>query len=208
MITVLTKAQSEFFFMDEEVPSREHISEMLRAWSDGDGRAADRFMPLVYDELRRQAHRYLRRERPNHTLQTSALVHEAYLRLIGQENVDWQNRAHFFGLAAQMMRRILVNYAVKRQRNKRGGHNEDRSLTELTVADQEQQVDVLELNEALTRLQQLDEQQARIVELRYFGGLSIRETAHFLSISPATVSREWAMAKAWLYSQLTDEAQQ
>ena len=189
----------------EVVPlQREEISELLKAWSDGDREAAERFMPLIYDELRRQAHRYLNRERPNHTLQTTALVHEAYLRLADQRNVTWQNRAHFFGLAAQMMRRILVNYAINRNREKRGGLNDRISLDEtIMIAGDRGDVDVLSLDEALTRLEELDERQARVVELRYFSGLSIEETAEVLGISPATVKREWNMARTWLRAELS-----
>ena len=189
----------------EVVPlQREEISELLKAWSDGDREAAERFMPLIYDELRRQAHRYLNRERPNHTLQTTALVHEAYLRLADQRNVTWQNRAHFFGLAAQMMRRILVNYAVSRNREKRGGLNERISLDEtIMIAGDSSDVDIISLDDALTRLEELDERQARVVELRYFSGLSIEETAEVLGISPATVKREWNMARTWLRAELS-----
>ena len=176
---------------------------MLKAWSEGDRHAADQFMPLIYDELRRQAHRYLRRERANHTLQTTALVHEAYLRLVQQRDVSWQNRAHFFALAAQMMRRILVNYAVSRQREKRGGPAETIQLDDtIQVEATERNVDLIGLDEALNRLEKLDERQARVVELRYFGGLSIEETAEVMSISPATVKREWNMARAWLRAEL------
>jgi RNA polymerase sigma-70 factor, ECF subfamily len=191
--------------MDEVRPKPEEISKMLKAWGGGDREAAERFVPLIYDELRRQAHRYLNRERRNHTLQTTALVHEAYLRLADQRSVNWQNRAHFFCLAAQMMRRILVNYAVSRKREKRGGANEPASFDEaLTVIADAGEVDVVSLDEALTRLEKLDERQARVVELRYFSGLSIEETAEALDISSATVKREWNMARAWLRAELTD----
>ncbi len=184
---------------------REAVSEMLKAWSAGDRAAADRFMPIIYDELRQQAHRYLKGERQNHTLQTTALVHEAYLRLIEQTNVDWQGRAHFFGLAAQMMRRILVNYAVSRSREKRGGVNETIALDEtIMIANDNSEVDLLALDEALTGLEKMDERQARVVELRYFSGLSIDETAEVLAISPATVKREWNMARAWLRAELSE----
>jgi RNA polymerase sigma factor (TIGR02999 family) len=190
--------------MDESSDSRIRITERLKAWSGGDDEAANALMPVIYGELRRQAHRYLRRERPNHTLQTSALVHEAYLRLIEQQHVAWQNRAHFFALAAQMMRRILVNYAINRNRDKRGGPHEDLPLDEaMTIGCDQGDVNMLALDEALTRLEALDQQQARIVELRYFSGLSIEQTAEALEISPATVKRDWAMAKAWLRSQLS-----
>ena len=190
----------------EGVPlQREEISELLKAWSGGDREAAERFMPLIYDELRRQAHRYLGRERPNHTLQTTALVHEAYLRLVDQQHVSWQNRAHFLGLAAQMMRRILVNYAVSRNREKRGGPNEIAELDEamMIASDNTNDVDVLALDQALTRLEELDERQARVIELRYFSGLSIEATAEVLGVSPATVKREWNMARTWLRAELS-----
>jgi RNA polymerase sigma factor (TIGR02999 family) len=177
---------------------------MLRAWGDGDREAAERFMPLIYDELRRQARRYLDRERPNHTLQTTALVHEAYIRLNDQNKVKWQNRSHFFGVAAQMMRRILVNYAVGQKRAKRGGSAITVPLEEsLQIAVADSEVDLLALDEALSRLDDLDSRQARIVELRYFSGLSIEETAEVLNISAATVKREWNMARTWLRAELT-----
>ena len=189
--------------MPEVRPETVDITQMLKAWSEGDRSAADQFMPLIYDQLRRQAHRYLNRERANHTLQTTALVHEAYLRLIEQRDVSWQNRAHFFGLAAQMMRRILVNYAVSRQREKRGGPAETIQLDDtIQVGATEKSVDLIGLDEALNRLEKLDARQARVIELRYFGGMSIEETAEVMAISPATVKREWNMARAWLRSEL------
>lgn len=184
---------------------RAEISEMLKEWSGGDREAAERFMPIIYDELRRQAHRFLNNERQNHTLQTTALVHEAYLRLLEQPDINWQNRAHFFGLAGQMMRRILVNYAVSRNREKRGGKNENVELDEaMMIASDSSEVDLLALDQALTRLEDLDERQARVVELRYFSGLNIEQTAEVLGVSPATVKREWNMAKAWLRAELSD----
>ncbi len=182
----------------------EEITGMLKAWGSGDGEIAEQFMPLIYGELRRQAHRHLNRERPNHTLQTTALVHEAYLRLIEQKRINWQNRTHFFALAAKMMRRILVNYAVSRRRHKRGGTNEDLPLDEtLRIAGDKKDADLLALNDALIRLEKMDERQALVVELRYFSGLSIEETAQVLGISPATVKRDWNMARAWLRAELT-----
>ncbi|HEY0458750.1 MAG TPA: sigma-70 family RNA polymerase sigma factor [Pyrinomonadaceae bacterium] len=189
--------------MKEASLNRGEITAMLKAWSGGNREAMDNLVPLVYQELRRQAHRYLNRERSNHTLQTTALVHEAYLRLIDQRFVDWQNRAHFFGIAANMMRRILVNYAVSRHRDKRGGAGENLPLEEgLSVAAEERDMDLIALDKALNELAKLDERQSRIVELRYFSGLSIEETAEVLKISPATVKRDWSMAKAWLRSEL------
>jgi RNA polymerase sigma-70 factor (ECF subfamily) len=178
------------------------ITEMLRDWSSGKQEALDALLPLVYDELHRQAARYLRRERVGHTLQTTALINEAYLKLIDQRDVNWQNRAHFFGIAAQAMRRILVDYARQRQSEKRGG-GENLPLEEIALAiSAERSVDLVALDEALTQLAKLDERQSRIVELRYFGGLSIEETAETLHISPATVKNDWRTAKAWLYSEL------
>ena len=190
--------------MDEASSNRGEITEMLKACSGGNREAMDKLVPFVYQELHRQARQYLRRERSNHTLQTTALVHEAYLRLIEQRFVDWQNRAHFFGLAANMMRRILVNYAVSQNRLKRGGKDETLPLEEaLCVAVEERDVDLLALDRALNELAELDERQARIVELRYFGDLTIEETAEVLSISTATVKRDWNMAKAWLRAELS-----
>jgi len=190
--------------MDEVLPERGEITGMLKACSGGDREAMDKLVPLVYPELRRQAHRYLRSERPNHTLQTTALVHEAYLRLIEQHSVDWQNRSHFFGLAANMMRWILVNYAISQNRLKRGGKDENLPLEEaFSIAARERDVDLLALDCALNELAELDERQAQIVELRYFGDLTIEETAEVLSISTATVKRDWNMAKAWLRAELS-----
>lgn len=192
----------ETVLSNDDVPSQE-ITAMLRAWGKGDRTVLDQMLPLVYDELHRQAHRYLRRERPNHTLQTTALINEAYLKLVDQRVVQWQNRAHFFGIAAQAMRRILVDYAKTKNREKRGGAVPDLPLDEaLLVAATGQSIDLLALDEALTRLALIDEQQARVVELKYFSGLSIEETAEVLGISPATVKRDWQMAKAWLRHEL------
>ena len=177
---------------------------MLQEWSGGKQEALDALLPLVYAELHRQASRYLRRERAGHTLQTTALIHEAYLKLIDQREVNWQNRAHFFGIAAQAMRRILVDYARERHRAKRGGIGENLPLEEAAlVVSEERRVDLVALDEALTRLAKFDERQARIVELRYFSGLSIEETAEVLGISPATVKSDWNVAKAWLRHEIT-----
>jgi RNA polymerase sigma factor (TIGR02999 family) len=185
-------------------PPKETITELLHAWSDGEREGADALVPLVYEELKRQARRYLRRERAGHTLQTTALVNEAYLKLIDQRNVRWQNRAHFFGIAAQMMRRILVDYARERNRQKRGGAAENLPLDEaFAIAAGERDLDLLALDEALNRLAEMDERQARIVELRYFSGLSIEETAEVVGLSVSTVKANWSMAKAWLYHELT-----
>ena len=177
---------------------------MLRDWSGGRQDALDALLPLVYAELRRQASRCLRGERVGHTLQTTALINEAYLKLIDQREVNWQNRQHFFGIAAQMMRRILVDYARTRHREKRGGANEDLPLeaAELVLSGGKS-VDLVELDQALDRLAKMDERQAKIVELRYFGGLSVEETAEALRVSPATVKNDWRTAKAWLHQELT-----
>lgn len=189
--------------MGPDPTGRPGITEMLKAWSGGNVEVAEDLMPLVYDELRHQARRYLRRERGNHTLQTTGLVHEAYLRLVDQKEVTWENRAHFFGIASQMMRRILVNYAVSRTREKRGGGAVQITLDErIPGSSNENDEQLIGLDQALTRLEALDERQARIVEMRYFTGLSIEETAEVLGISPATVKREWTMAKAWLRAEL------
>ena len=165
--------------------------------------ALDKLMPAVYDELRRQAARYLRREQAGHTLQTTALIHEAYMRLVDQRNVQWQNRAQFFGIAAQMMRRILVDHARTKKRVKRGGSDIKVSLADATMPVEERDLDVIALDEALTRLAEIDEQQSRVVELRFFSGLTVEETAEVMGISPATVKRDWSMAKAWLHRELS-----
>ena len=183
----------------------QQITVLLREWSDGKREALDELLPLVYDELHKQARRYLRKERQDHTLQTTALIHEAYLKLIDQRSVAWENRTHFFAIAAQMMRRILVDHARTRHREKRGGDDAVKLPLEeamLIVVD-EKDVDLLALDEALNGLEAVDEQQARVVELRYFSGLSLEETAEALKISRATVARDWAMAKAWLHRELT-----
>jgi RNA polymerase sigma factor (TIGR02999 family) len=185
-------------------PSQD-VSQMLRDWRNGDAQALDRLLPLVYDELKRLAAGYLRRERPGHTLQTTALVHEAYLRLVDQTHADWQNRAQFIGVAANLMRRILVDHAREKQATKRGSGALRLSLNDITGKAKEKDAEVLALHDALTELQTFDPQQSRIVELRYFAGLSIAETAEVAGISPATVKREWNAAKAWLYNQLKHE---
>lgn len=177
---------------------------MLKEWSSGSRDALDALLPFVYAELRRQAARYLRKERQGHTLQTTALIHEAYLKLIDQRDVNWQNRAHFFGVAAQMMRRILVDYARGKNRAKRGGIGADLPLEETALmVFEEKSVDLIALDEALERLAKFDARQAQIIELRYFSGLSIEETAEVLRISPATVKNDWRTAKAWLYQEIT-----
>lgn len=194
------------FLLDMESYMRQapqNVTQLLIGWGDGDKEALDRLLPIVYDELRRQAARYLRRERVGHTLQTTALIHEAYLRLVDQKNVQWQNRAQFFGIAAQLMRRILVDHARTKKRAKRGGSDIRVSLVEAAAATKSQDLDVVALDEALERLEKIDEQQSKIVELRFFSGLTVEETAEVLSISPATVKRDWSMARAWLHREMT-----
>ena len=181
--------------MDSGPPT---ITQLLMQWSNGDQQALEQLTPLVYDELRQMARTYLRRERPDHTLQATALVHEAYLRLIDQHSVSWQNRAHFFGIASQMMRRILVNHALARATAKRGGNVEKLSLDEATGFAGQRELDLISLDEALKELELLDSRQTRIVEIRFFGGLSMTETAEVLKLSPATVKREWSTARLWL----------
>ena len=182
----------------------QHITQLLNQWSNGDAEVLDDLMPLIYVELRRQASGYLRRERVNHTLQPTALINEAYLKLIDQRDVKWQNRAHFFAIAAQAMRRILVDYARERHREKRGGAAENLPIDEaLTIVSQEKSVDLVALDEALNKLAKFDERQSRVVELRYFSGLSIDETAEVLNVSNVTVRRDWNMAKAWLLQEIT-----
>lgn len=179
------------------------VTQLLEHVGEGRPNAYDALLPIVYAELRRQAARHLRRERVNHTLQPTALVNEAFMRLIDQRNQRWQNRAHFFGIASQAMRRILVDHARGQARLKRGGPKAQVTLDEGMLSADAAPVDVLDLDEALTRLEQIDERQARVVELRFFGALSVEETAEVMKLSPATVKREWSMAKAWLYAELS-----
>jgi RNA polymerase sigma factor (TIGR02999 family) len=183
--------------------SPQEVTQMLVDWRNGDKQALDRLMPLVYGELRRIASRYMRREREGHTLQTTALVNEAYLRMVGNNSVDWQNRAHFFAVAAQMMRHLLVDHARARGRVRRGADPQQVSLDEAAIVSEQKGEELLALDEALTKLAEIDERKARIVELRYFGGLSSEETAEALGVSEITVKREWLKAKAWLYRELT-----
>ncbi len=185
-------------------PSTHEVTQLLLDWSDGDQAAFDALMPLVYDELRQMAHRYMSRERPGHTLQTTALVSEAYLRLVDQKRVHWQNRAHFFAVAAQAMRRILIDYARKQSYAKRGGGAPKISLEEAAVMSQERAADLVALDQALITLASLDPQQSRVVELRFFGGLTIEETAEVLRLSVDMVKREWATAKAWLSREMSN----
>lgn len=185
--------------------STQNVTALLLDWSQGHKEALDQLLPIVYEELRRQAARYLRKERVGHTLQTTALIHEAYIRLVDQRNVKWQNRAHFFGIAAQLMRRILVDHARSKGRAKRGGSDVRVSLADANLSTKSRDLDIVALDEALEKLSAMDQQQARIVELRFFSGLTVEETAEVLSISPATVKRDWSMAKAWLHREITDE---
>ena len=183
---------------------RQELTQLLQAWSDGDKQALEKLVPQVQQELHRLAGFYMAGERPNHPLQTTALIHEAYIRLIGWDNVRWQNRAHFFGVAAQLMRRILVDHARAHYSTKRGGDRFCISLRNVAAAFGSQpDADLLEIHDALNRLEELDPDQARIVELRFFAGLTIKETAEFLKISHATVEREWKTAKAFLKNELT-----
>jgi len=183
-------------------PGPHQVTTLLKEWSDGDQAALEQLMPLVYDELHRLAHQHMRREKPGNVLQTSALINEAYLRLAGEPRVHWQNRAHFFGIAARLMRRILVDEARKRDSVKRGGATIQVSLDEATSVAQEQAANVVALDDALRSLEAIDSRQSEIVELRFFAGLSIEETAGVLKVSPGTVMRDWTFARAWLRNEM------
>jgi len=185
--------------------SAHEMTQLLVAWGDGDGEALHKLLPLVHEELHRLAHRYMRRENGGHTLQTSALVNEAYIRLIDQKEVRWQNRAHFFGIAAHIMRRILVDYARARKYQKRGGGARRVEIDEPMIVSPERAAEVVAIDEALVRLAEIDPRKSQLVELRFFGGLSIEETAEVLKVSPGTVMRDWTLAKAWLRRQITGE---
>lgn len=178
------------------------VTRLLGQWSDGNAGALDQLLPLIYSDLRHLASAYLRRESPGHTLQSTALVHEAFLRLVDQRDTHWKSRAHFFGIAAQMIRRILVDHARQQKAEKRGGGVICLQLDEAIAAPGKKDMDVVALDDALAKLSELDERQSQIIELRFFGGLSIEETAEVVRLSPATVKREWAMARAWLYREL------
>jgi len=182
--------------------TQQEITARLIAWNGGDAAALDDVINAVYRELRRMADRYLRMEHPEHSLQPTALVHEAYLRLIDQTQVNWQNRAHFFGVAAQMMRRILVDHARTKQREKRGGSARTLSLDEVLDVGKGRPADLVALDEALEGLTGIDPRKGRVVEMRFFGGLSVEETAAVLDVSPQTVMRDWKLAKAWLYQEI------
>jgi len=186
--------------------SKGEITELLRNWRGGDKAAMDKLLPIVYDELRRLAASFFRRERLNHTLQATALVHEAYMRLVDQSRVGWENRAHFFGSAARLMRQILVDHARSHNAAKRGGGEIKVSLAEDMALAGPRELDLIALDVALDELAALDEQQSRIVEMRFFGGLSIEETAEVLGVAPATVKRDWNTAKAWLYRRMQKES--
>jgi RNA polymerase sigma factor (TIGR02999 family) len=188
-----------------EPPASNQVTQKLIDAGRGDRAALDELIPIVYQELRRMADRYLRQERPDHSLQPTALVHEAYLRLIDQRQVTWQNRAHFFGVAARMMRRILVDYAKTKNRDKRGGGARKIPIDEIAHLIKEGSEDLVALDEAMKRLEEIDPRKSRVVELRYFGGLSVEETARALDISTKTVMRDWNMAKAWLYQEISRE---
>ena len=185
-------------------PAPEEVSQLLRDWSNGDQAALDKVVPVVYQELRRLAHHYMRRERPGQTLQTTALVNEAYLRLADYKKMRWQSRAHFFAVAAQVMRRILVEQARSKNFAKRGGGAEKISLDETAIVSAGRSAEVFAVDDALTELESWDARKGRIVELRFFGGLSIEETAEVLKVSPTTVQREWRSAKAWLYKAISE----
>ncbi|MGC2235031.1 MAG: sigma-70 family RNA polymerase sigma factor [Pyrinomonadaceae bacterium] len=186
--------------------TQQPITKFLDEIKRGNKAVLEELLPLVYDELRRLAGSYLRRERSNHTLQPTALVHEAYLRLIGQNEIEWQNRAHFFGIAARLMREILIEYARARSRKKRGGEFKTQiELDSVVSSGNQKQFDIIAIDEALSKLENLDERQGRIVEMKFFGGLTIEEIGEVLSISPATVKREWGTAKLLLYKMLNSE---
>lgn len=183
-------------------PQTHRVTQLLIDWSNGDQSAFDKLMPLIDEELRRLAHHYMSRERAGHTLQTTALVNEAFLKLVNRKNLQWQNRAHFFGLAAQVMRAILVDHARSHASAKRGGGARNLELDEAMLVSQQKASEVVALDEALNQLALIDPRQSRIVELRFFGGLTVEEAAEVLHMSPVTVKREWSTAKAWLYHAL------
>jgi RNA polymerase sigma-70 factor, ECF subfamily len=183
-------------------PPKHEITELLQDWSEGDESALERLIPLVYDELHRLAHQHMRREKAGHILQTSALINEAYLRLVDRPRIHWENRAQFFGIAARVMRRILVDEARKRKSDKRGGEAIHVTLNEATNVAHGQAANVVSLDDALKTLETIDPRQSKIVELRFFGGLSIEETAEVLKVSPGTIMRDWTFARAWLKNEM------
>jgi RNA polymerase sigma factor (TIGR02999 family) len=179
------------------------VTQLLERWHHGDSEALEKLMPLIYEELRKMARRYMRQQNPGHTLQTTALIHEAYLRMVKQKEKRFQNRAHFFGVAAQAMRHILVDYARARSSSKRGGGARPISLEEAALVTEERAGELVAFDDALKELERLSKRQSQVVELRYFGGLSVEETAAVLSVSPETVMRDWSMAKTWLHRALS-----
>jgi RNA polymerase sigma factor (TIGR02999 family) len=182
------------------------ITQLLLSWSQGNQAALDQLVPLVYPELKRLARRYMARENPGHTLQTSALINEAYLRLVDQQNVDWQDRAHFFAAAAQVMRHILIDHARRYRYGKRGGGAQHLPLDEVAVVSKERAAELVALDDALKRLAHIDPRKSKIVELRFFGGLSVDETAEVMKLAPVTIMREWRTAKAWLHREVSSGA--
>jgi RNA polymerase sigma factor (TIGR02999 family) len=185
--------------------SHNDVTGLLHEWRQGDKHALDKLMPIVYDELRRIAHRYMQKEHDGHTLQTTALINEAYVRLVGQQKIEWQNRNHFFAVTAQVMRHLLIDHARRHNFARRGGGVEHVALDDATMMSSERAVELIALDEALSEFSQLDPRKSRVVELRYFGGLSLEETAEVLDISLMTVRRDWRAAKAWLYRRMKDE---
>lgn len=195
---------STAYCMERNVqPGVDDVSRLLRAWTNGDETALDKLTPIVYNELHRLAQRYMRRERPGHSLQTTALVNEAYMRLADYNRMQWQDRAHFFAVSSQLMRRILVEHA-RRHNLKRGGDIKHVSLDEAAVVDGNRTPDLVALDEAMNALERLDPRKVRVVEMRFFGGLSVEETAEVLKVSSITVMRDWNTAKAWLHRELTN----
>jgi len=183
----------------------QEITRLLQGWNDGDEQALEKLTPVLYRELHRMAHRYMRQERPGHTLQTTALINEAYIRLIGWKNVRWQNRAHFFGVSAQLMRKILVDFARSRNYAKRGAGARAVSLDEVPAVSRDGAQDILALDCALARLAEIDPRKSQIVELRFFGGLTLEEAAEVMNVSSRTIRRDWDLAKAWLSRAMSEE---
>jgi RNA polymerase sigma-70 factor, ECF subfamily len=186
-------------------PPLQEVTQLLVDWGNGNQAARDQLIPLVYTELRQLARRYMRRERPGHTMQTTALIHEAYLRLVDQNQVRWENRAHFLGIAARLMRQILIEHARRRTRAKRGGGAGTISLDEVALVSQARATELLALDDAMERLAAIDPRKSRVVELRFFGGLSTKEAAEVLHTAPNTVLRDWRLAKAWLHREISHE---
>ena len=204
-LTTASTTYMEGFRMPIPSPPPQEITQLLVDWNNGNQAALDQLTPLVYTELRQLAHRYMRRERLGHTMQTTALIHEAYLRLVDQTKVRWENQAHFFGIAARLMRQILIEHARSHTRAKRGGGAVTLSLDEAALVSQARAAELLALNDALERLAAVDPRKSRVVELRFFGGLSVEEAARVLNIAPNTVLRDWRLAKAWLHREISHE---